>query len=77
MTDSGELYTGMEIEDDLSSAMGTEALADRDLIPPGFDNGPRARIEGLPIEIFDNRRYLKVDRSATLRKSAKLATKRY
>jgi hypothetical protein len=33
MTDSGELYTRMEVDDDLSSAMGTETLADRDLIP--------------------------------------------
>jgi hypothetical protein len=33
--------------------MGTETLADRDLIPPGSDNAPRARTEGLPIEIFD------------------------
>ena len=73
MADSGELYTGMEVDDDLSSAMGTETLADRDLIPPGFDNAPRARTEGLPIEIFDNRRYLKVERSATLRKGAKLS----
>jgi hypothetical protein len=77
MTDSGELYTRMEIDDDLSSAMGTETFADRDLIPPGFDNTPRARIKGLPTEIFDNRRYLKVERSATLRKGAKLSAKSY
>jgi len=44
MTDSGELYTGMEVDDDLSSAIGTETLADRDLIPPGFGNNPRAYI---------------------------------
>jgi hypothetical protein len=73
MTDSSELYTGMEIDDDISSAIGTETLADRDLITPGFDNAPRARTEGLPIEIFDNRRYLKLERSATLRKGAKLS----
>ena len=36
MADSGELYTGMEVDEDLSSAMGTETLADRDLIPSGF-----------------------------------------
>ena len=77
MTDSCELYTGMEIEDDLSSAMDAEALADRDLILPDFDNAPRAQIGGLPIEIFDSRRYLKMERSATLRKGAKLATKSY
>jgi hypothetical protein len=44
MTDSGELYTGMKVDDDLSSATGTETLADRDLIPSGFDNAPRAQI---------------------------------
>ena len=38
MTDSDELYTGMDVDDDLSSAMGTETLADRDLMPLGFDN---------------------------------------
>jgi hypothetical protein len=38
MTDSDELYTGMEIDDDINSAMSTETLADRDLIPPSFDN---------------------------------------
>ena len=30
MTDSRELYTGMEGGNDLSSAMGTETLADRE-----------------------------------------------
>jgi hypothetical protein len=40
---------------------------------PGFDSAPTARIEGLPIEIFDNRRYLKVERSTTLRKGTKLS----
>jgi hypothetical protein len=36
MTDSGKLYSGMETDDDLSSAVAIETLADRDLIP-----GPR------------------------------------
>ena len=40
MTDAGELYTGMEVDDDLGSAMGTETLADRDLIPPGLRQCP-------------------------------------
>jgi hypothetical protein len=30
MTDSSELYTGMEVGDDLSSAMRTETLTDRE-----------------------------------------------
>ena len=51
MADSGELYTGMETDDDLSSAMGIETLADRDLIPSGFNNASRTRMEGLLVEI--------------------------
>ena len=42
MTDSDELYAGMEIDDDLGSAIGIETLADQDLVPPGFDNTLRA-----------------------------------
>jgi hypothetical protein len=34
---------GFDEEDDLSSALGTETLAARDIIPEGFDNIPRAR----------------------------------
>jgi hypothetical protein len=73
MTDSDELYTGMDVDDDLSSTMGTETLADRDLVPPGFNNTPRARTEGSQIETFQHRRYLKVERSTTLRKGAKIS----
>ena len=69
MTDSGELYTGMEVGDDLSSTMGIETLVDQDLIPPGFDNTPRVRTEGLPIETH---RCLKVKRSTARRKGGKL-----
>jgi hypothetical protein len=72
MADSDELYTGVNVDDDLTSAIGTETLADRDLVPPGFENTPRARIEGLQIETFQHRRYLKIERSASLRKGAKI-----
>jgi hypothetical protein len=34
---------GFDEEDDLSSALGTEALAARDIIPEDFDNILRAR----------------------------------
>jgi hypothetical protein len=34
---------GFDEEDDLSSALGTEILAARDIIAEGFDNTPRAR----------------------------------
>jgi hypothetical protein len=33
MVDSDELYTGMDVDDDLSSVIGTKTLADRDLVP--------------------------------------------
>ena len=55
MTDFGQLYTEMGVDDDLSSAMGTETLADRGLVPPSFDNTARDRTEGLEIGIFDHR----------------------
>jgi hypothetical protein len=73
MTDSDELYTGIDVDDNLSSAIGTETLADRDLVPPGFDNTSRARTKDLQIETFQRRRYLKVERNATLRKNAKVS----
>ena len=36
MTDSDDLYAGMDIGDDLCTAMGTETLTDRDMMPAGF-----------------------------------------
>jgi hypothetical protein len=53
MADSDKLYTEMDVGDDLSSTIGTEAFVDRDLVPLRFDNTPRARTEGLQIETFD------------------------
>ena len=44
----------MEVDDDLSTALGTETLADRDMVPPGFENTPA---DTLPIEIFEHRRF--------------------
>jgi hypothetical protein len=38
MIDSDDLYGPMEVDDDLSTALGTEALADRDMMPLGFEN---------------------------------------
>jgi len=38
MTDSDYLYAGMDVDDDLSTALGTETLADRDMMPAGFEN---------------------------------------
>jgi hypothetical protein len=36
MTDSDDLYAGMDVDDDLSTALRTETFADRDMIPAGL-----------------------------------------
>jgi hypothetical protein len=33
MVDSDDFYSPMEVDDDLSTALGTETLADRDIVP--------------------------------------------
>jgi hypothetical protein len=41
MAESEDLYSGIEADDDsstMSIAMGTEPLAERNLVSPGFDN---------------------------------------
>ena len=47
----------MEVDDDLSTALGTETLADRDMVPPGFENTPGSSTDTLPIDIFEHRRF--------------------
>jgi hypothetical protein len=57
--------------DDLSSALGTETLAARDMVPEGFDNTSRAPV---PTEqLIQDRRYLKVDQSTNKRNSSKVS----
>ena len=73
MVDSDDLYGSMEVDDDLSTALGTETLADRDMVPPSFDNTPGSSANTLPIEIFERRRFLKVERSATMRSGQKVS----
>jgi hypothetical protein len=46
-------------EDVLSTSLGTESLAAKDMVPEGFDNNPRAR--GVPEQVIQGRRYLRVD----------------
>jgi len=53
----------MEVSDDLSTALGIGILADRDMVPPSFDYSPGSVADTLPIEIFEHRRFLKVERS--------------
>jgi hypothetical protein len=40
MIDSDDLYGPMEVGDVLSTALGTETVADRDMVPPSFDCTP-------------------------------------
>jgi hypothetical protein len=63
----------MEVDDDLSTALGTEPLADRDMVPPSFNNTPSSSADTLPIEIFEHRRLLKVERSTALRSRQKVS----
>jgi hypothetical protein len=63
MIDSDDLHSPIEVSDDLSTALGTEALADRDMVSLSFDYTPGSSAGALPIEIFERRRFLKVERS--------------
>jgi hypothetical protein len=65
MVDLDDLYGPMQVDDVLSTALGTETFADRDMVLLGFDNAPGSSADTLPIEIFEHRRFLKVECSAT------------
>jgi len=69
MVDSGDLYGPMEVDDDFGTALGIETLADKDMVSPSFDNTPGSSADTLPVEIFEHRIFLRVERSATLRSS--------
>jgi hypothetical protein len=58
-------------EDAFSTALGTETLAARDMVPEGFDNIPRAR--SLPERIIQGRKYLVVDQSANQRNQSRVS----
>jgi hypothetical protein len=42
---------------------GTETVADRDMVSPSFDYTPDSSADALPIETFEHRRFLIVERS--------------
>jgi hypothetical protein len=67
MVDSDDLYNSIEVDDGLGTTIDTEILTDRDMIPLSFDNITGSSADNLPIEIFEYRRFLRVERSATLR----------
>jgi hypothetical protein len=52
--------------DDLSTVFGPEILAERDMVPEGFNNEPRPS-PNIPVEIWMNRRFLRIDQSTNLR----------
>jgi hypothetical protein len=54
MTDSGDLYTGMDVDDDLSTVLGTETLADKDMMLARFENTTTSSsksADALPVEV--------------------------
>jgi hypothetical protein len=50
-------------EDDLSTVLGTETLAERDMVPKGFQDRPNS----MTVEVINRAKYMKVDQSANLR----------
>jgi hypothetical protein len=46
----------MKVDDDLSTALGTETLADRDMVPLASTTTPGSSADTLPIEIFEHRK---------------------
>ena len=63
MIASDDSYGPMEVGDDLSTALGTETLGDRDTVPPSFDCTPGSSAYTPPIEVFEHRMFLSVERS--------------
>jgi hypothetical protein len=60
MIGSDDLYSPIEVGDDLGTALGT---ADRDVVSLSFDYTPDSPADALPIETFEHRRCLRVERS--------------
>ena len=54
------------------TALGTETLAGREMVPEGFDNAPNSR-DSMLIELVGGRGFLKVDQTANLRAGSKVS----
>lgn len=70
------MYAGIDADDDLSTALGTETLTDRDIVPAEFGNTASSSsrsADTLLVEVYERRGYLRVERSATLRNGAKVS----
>jgi hypothetical protein len=61
--DSDDLNGPMEVVTDLSTTLGTETLTDSDMVSPSSDATPGSSADILLIEIFEHRRFLRVERS--------------
>jgi hypothetical protein len=61
----------LDEEDYLRTALGTESLAARDMVPKGFDNTLGAH--RVPEQLIQGRKYLKVDLSANKRIGSKIS----
>jgi hypothetical protein len=59
----GSSFDAERSDDDLSTALGTETLAERDMVPEGFQDRPNS----MAVEVINRAKYMKVDQSANLR----------
>ena len=74
VADSDDLYARMNADDDLSTAMSTETLANRDMVPAEFENTATSSSKSadtLPVEVYERRGYLRVARNRYLAKGSK------
>jgi hypothetical protein len=60
------------LNDDISSAMGTDTLVANDMVPEGFQASSGKRSD-LPIQLINGKRYLTVDQSANQRHGSKVS----
>jgi hypothetical protein len=57
MADSDYLYARMNADDDLSTALGTDTFADRDMVPAEFENTATSwskSADTLPVEVYEH-----------------------
>jgi hypothetical protein len=52
MTEYGDFQGGMEINDNLSTVLGTDTFADRGMVPAGYNNTPSSAVDGLIIAVI-------------------------
>jgi hypothetical protein len=62
MIGSDDSYSPIEVGDDPSTALGTKTLADNDVVSLSFYYTPDSSADALPIETFEHRKFLRVER---------------